>query len=801
MKMFKNLKIGTKLVINCVSIITLIMIAAFAIIILVTSQNSTQSAVNGITSLAESDAAMIEASLQVPLDTARTIAQSMQGYKDIDEVFRRSYYDSVMKNVLEGNKDFLGVWACWEPNALDGLDSQYANTEGYDNSGRYIPYWQRSDGEIILTPLVDYDTEGAGDYYLLAKGSGEETILTPYEYEIGGENVLLTSVAVPIKDAHGDVVGVAGIDLALSDLQSTVFDDGGFKSVKTFVLSNDGTYVINPNSDMVGKTIVDSGQADADSIALTIKAGQSYQDNSISQSTGKQVKAVYIPIKIGNTTTPWSVAIEVDDEEVMASTTQITILLIIILISLLAITIAALLLIVKFSISRPIKETANFAQALASGSLDESVAIKTYDEIGQLKGILDKEVRGAFKNIAQAQALSEKQSRYQSEQVDKLVVNLGRLASGELFCDMSVSDADQDTQEIHALFKSISDNLHMSVDTIKGYIEDISRVLGEMSNGNLNVGITTEYKGDFIKLKDSINGIVVSLNDVLNEINISADQVSAGTMQVSDGSQEISQGASEQAASIEQLTATVAEIANQTNKNALGADQANEMSTEAKDSAVQGNAQMKELQQAMEEINESSANISKIIKVIDDIAFQTNILALNAAVEAARAGIHGKGFAVVAEEVRNLAARSAGAAKETTELIEGSIKKTEAGTQIADKTAEALEKIVGSVENAVSLVGEIAAASKHQATAIGEVNNGIEQMSQVVQTNSATAEEAAAAAEELSSQAELLKKMVSRFDLKAESISERAVGEPAVRKDSEPKKAIIRLADAEFGKY
>ena len=542
MKKFKNLKIGTKLVINCVSIITLIMIAAFAIIILVTSQNLTKSAVNGITSLAESDAAMIEASLQVPLDTARTIAQSMQGYKDIDEAFRRSYYDSVMKNVLEGNEDFLGVWACWELNALDGLDSQYANTEGYDDSGRYIPYWQRSDGEIILTPLVDYDTEGAGDYYLLAKESGEETILTPYEYEIGGENVLLTSVAVPIKDANGDVVGVAGIDLALSDLQSTVFDDGGFKSVKTFVLSNDGTYVINPDSDMVGKTIVDSGQADADSITSAIKAGQSYQDDSVSQSTGKQVKVVYIPIKIGNTTTPWSVAIEVDDEEVMASTTQISILLIIILISLLAITIAALLLIVKFSISRPIKETANFAQALASGSLDESVAIKTYDEIGQLKGILDKEVRGAFKNIAQARALSEKQSRYQSEQVDKLVVNLGRLASGELFCDMSVSDADQDTQEIYALFKSISDNLHMSVDTIKGYIEDISRVLGEMSNGNLNVGITTEYKGDFVKLKDSINGIVVSLNDVLNEINISADQVSAGTMQVSDGSQEISQG-------------------------------------------------------------------------------------------------------------------------------------------------------------------------------------------------------------------------------------------------------------------
>jgi methyl-accepting chemotaxis protein len=334
---------------------------------------------------------------------------------------------------------------------------------------------------------------------------------------------------------------------------------------------------------------------------------------------------------------------------------------------------------------------------------------------------------------------------------------------------MSVSEADMDTQEIHSLFKNISDNLHMSVDAISNYIEDISGVLGEISNGNLNVKITSDYMGDFVKLKDSINGIVKSLNETLSEINTSADQVAAGTSQVSDGSQEISQGATEQAASIEQLTAAVTEIAAQTKHNALSANQANQMSIEAKDGAVQGNKQMKLLQQAMRDINESSASISKIIKVIDDIAFQTNILAINAAVEAARAGVHGKGFAVVAEEVRNLAARSAGAAKETTELIEGSIKKTEAGTHITDETAAALENIVQSVEKAVMLVAEIAAASNQQATAISEVNRGIEQMSQVVQTNSATAEEAAAASEELSSQAELLKMMVSRFQLQSES--------------------------------
>jgi len=355
-------------------------------------------------------------------------------------------------------------------------------------------------------------------------------------------------------------------------------------------------------------------------------------------------------------------------------------------------------------------------------------------------------------------------------------------------------------------------------------IREQAGVIEKMATGDLTAQIQVKSQDDLLGKK--LSEMLEMNNEVLNNINAAAEQVASGAKQVADSSIALSHGATEQASSVEELTASIEEISSQTEQNANSANRANSLAETAKNNAIQGNDQMKEMMKAIEDINESSTNISKIIKVIDEIAFQTNILALNAAVEAARAGQHGKGFAVVAEEVRNLAARSAKAAKETTDMIEGSIKKVEVGTKIASETANALTKIVGDIAAIASLVSDISVSSNEQSVGISQVSQGIVQVSNVVQTNSATSEESAAASEELSSQAELLKEQVSRFKLKKraqqsyyknldglspdilailESINHGSRGNSTnkVKANNNEKEGLhrISLTDNEFGKY
>lgn len=311
------------------------------------------------------------------------------------------------------------------------------------------------------------------------------------------------------------------------------------------------------------------------------------------------------------------------------------------------------------------------------------------------------------------------------------------------------------------------DALRSSQVTLKEVIKDQCYCLQEMANNNFAVKsyIPEKYVGEFSTIIGSMRGIRDSLTNAFQQIQVSASQVEAGADQVSMGAQSQSQGATEQASSVEELSASLQEVSNQVLENSENAKKANSLATESGEVAKNTLTDMQNMISAMHEISNTSEDIRKVIKVIDDIAFQTNILALNAAVEAARAGVAGKGFAVVADEVRNLAGKSAEAAKNTTALIESSITAVERGQNIANKTNDAFEELAVKVEQVVTTVNEISHASAEQAEGIQQITLGVEQISATIQTSSATSEESAAASEELSGQAAMLRDLVSKFKI------------------------------------
>jgi methyl-accepting chemotaxis protein len=339
-----------------------------------------------------------------------------------------------------------------------------------------------------------------------------------------------------------------------------------------------------------------------------------------------------------------------------------------------------------------------------------------------------------------------------------------KMAGGDL--DAKISYASKDELGVLAV------QVGKLIRKLQIIIDDENKFLAKMADGDFTVDsiCEEEYTGDFHPLLVSFRGIAEKLNDTLQQISQISSRVASESQQVSSGAQALAQGATEQASSVQELASTLNEISNKVNQNADNAQQVNETAGSVSTKMNVSNEKMQQMMQAMGDISNCSSEISKIIKTIEDIAFQTNILALNAAVEAARAGEAGKGFAIVADEVRSLAGKSAEASMDTAALIENTLKVVENGTQIADETAQSLVEAVNEVNEMVEIIGQISEASKDQAYAITQIMTGIDQISDVVQTNSATAEESAAASQELSEQSQHMKMLIGRFKLKSSSL-------------------------------
>ncbi|HEX2861129.1 MAG TPA: methyl-accepting chemotaxis protein [Lacunisphaera sp.] len=534
---------------------------------------------------------------------ARTIAEAFEGML-IGGSPSRAQADAILQGALAASTDYIGIWTLWEPNAFDGRDAEFAGKAGHDASGRFIPYWNRGQGTIALEALVDYTVNGAGDYYLLAKRANRETVLEPYVYKVGGREVLMTTIAVPVHNAEDMFVGVVGVDLPLATLAGETAGVKVGASGYAALVSNRGIYVSHPTLERCGKPMVDSDPW-SEPFLGQIQRGEAFETENFSHTLGDTTFRFGYPVKIGQAATPWSVVITMPEGEVLAP-------------------------------ARSLRNT-----IVATGGL-----------------------------------------------------------------------------------------VLVAVLVIVWWIA---------------------------------RGIARPVRAIAGELGAGADQVAAASNQVSSAGQSLATGASEQAASLEETSSSLVEMASMTKRNAAHAATAKNLATDTRVAAEAGATDMQQMAAAMADLQKASASVASIIKTIDEIAFQTNILALNAAVEAARAGEAGAGFAVVAEEVRNLAQRSASAAKETADTIGEAVRMSQVGAGLSGKVAAGFADIAEKTRRLDGLVGEIANASREQNEGLQQINAAMGQMDKITQGNAAGAEESAAAAEELNAQAMTLKECVNRL--------------------------------------
>jgi methyl-accepting chemotaxis protein len=802
--MFKKIGIGLKLSL-CVGLVVTVILAVITLYFAKTLNESAKRRVEEAVKMeAAASGAIIKAELDEGLGAAQGLAQALAFVEDMPPETRRARVSNMLRGLLEHNPDFLGVWTVFEPGALDGLDAENAGKDGSDAKGRFAPYWNRVGG-VHLEPCTDYDTPGKNDYYAKPFRSGKNVVMDPVEYTVGGQKTMLVSLCAPIRQ-NGKIVGVAGVDISMEQIQKLVLGIKPFGEGYAFLFSNDTTYVAHPKTEFVGKKVLDV-RKEATERDRDIRTGKPRVEQNTSLATGEVSYYFFSPFTMSGTETPWSMALTVSLDSLLADARKSVNMSFAAGGLGIALLLALVFFLSRVIVTKPLARIVEAAKRFAAGDFTARLAVTSQDEVGQatknLNAAFDIVVDKAFWYEAILDSIPFPISVTDMEQRWTFINKPAEDVTGKKRADLvgrhckewgaSICGTDKCGVECLRRGDPVSTFTQPGIDRdfqVNSAFLFNSR--GEKTGHIELVQDVTETNAMQRKAESALHeGMLAAaekLEGIVDRVTVSSEEISAQIDEINRGTELQKERMGETATAMEEMNATVMEVAKNAGQAAESADKAKAKAAEGSKLVADAIAAISEVRRMALTMNENLADlgrqaesIGQVMNVINDIADQTNLLALNAAIEAARAGEAGRGFAVVADEVRKLAEKTMGATKEVGDnirAIQAATRKniddmTQAGvmvekaTELSTTSGKSLAEIVAFSDESSSQVQSIASAAEEQSAASEEINRSIEEVNRVAMETADSMEQSAHAVNELAAMAGELRRLIE--ELKADT--------------------------------
>ncbi|MFT4184244.1 MAG: methyl-accepting chemotaxis protein [Rhizobium sp.] len=779
MSTFRMKSLAAKLILVTGVAITLVLIVSNVFLISQTRDRVEQLTMAEANSEAKSISNEIAANVGELASAARSMA-AVIGRGHEGHTFDRKGIINILKANVEQNAFAFGSWFCEQLGALDGKTTELAGNKDLagNDKGAFTPYWSKTkDGGIQFST---FDNDYSAAWWKLAADSGKGAITPPYLAEGTEVPTTMSSIAYPVMSG-GKLIGVSGVDISLASLSTKLQSLRPFGSGRVLLVSQDNKWLVAPSADLLMKDYSGGG---ADAIKAALTSSTAGLVKNLADDGKEAFDRVVYPFAVPGVNATWVVLVDVPHSAIAAPVRDQTRMMVIGGILVLAAVMLALYAAVRRFVQKPLGGLIASVNGLSAGNYAAPVEGQARaDEIGSVAKALD----GFRFALADAK-------RLEIEADDQR-----RAAEGERH------RSETERGETVALQRRI--------------VTILGRSLAELSGGNLGHRIAEDFPGEYASLKQDFNAALASLEETVQTMNLSVGNIGGGTSEISNSASDLARRTEQQAASLEETAAALNQLTAQVNSSAENARTAASSVSAASEDAERSGEIVQKAIASMHGIEQSSQEVSRIIGVIDEIAFQTNLLALNAGVEAARAGEAGKGFAVVAQEVRELAQRSANAAKEIKTLINTSAGQVKEGVDLVGRTGNALHKIAEQVMEINGLIRQISASASEQAIGLKEINSAVNQMDQVTQQNAAMVEETTAASVALNDEAQTLKTLVTRFrtsgsgeshasvlraaaqQMRSPGPARAAAAPPAVRRPQPQTQGATALAQSEWEEF